>query len=1106
MKQTNSKKKLLKVFLLTLLTGCFFLLWGENIYAQQTITINGTVTDQTGMPVAGATVVVAGTTNGTITDANGKYSLTNVPSEGSLEIRFIGFEKQVVKVGNQSTINVTLQDEATLLNELVVVGYGTIKKSDVTGAVTRISDEQLKKRPVSNVLEAMQGKAAGIDITSNIKPGEIPQITIRGNRSITASNAPLYVINGIPLVAGNMADINTDDIASVEVLKDASATAIYGSRGANGVILVTTKRGDKGKFSINYDSTFSFDSYKSLTDWMNGGEYVDRWRLGLMNGGLYGTETFTNLNTPVKLGWPDPTIDINKFGLAGDPVARKSVLMGYEWVDQIGGTVKMRPTTAEEVAMGWPAQVPVYNSDNVRSFNWGEEALRQGLTQNHQLSLSAGTDNSNIYMSFGLLDEKGVQKDQDYKRYNININGEIAPRNWIKVGASINTAFAIQNFGIFGPNTTNTGSKDLYSRANDQFPYALPKDENGVWVKNPGGNLNLWNPLIDIDQSLNERRSTSVLANMFGEIKFTDWLKYRLNFGTQFRQNRTGAWTGPNATSHLTNRPSTAAYEFNEIFAWVSENLLFLNKKIGEAHDLGLTLLQSAQHFREEGSNISATGMIYDISHWYDIGANTVGRPSTYGSMFRENKLESYMGRINYSLLNRYLVTATGRWDGSSVLAPGNKWDFFPSFSLAWKLQEESFMDNFYFVNEFKLRAGYGVTGNSAVSPYSTSGPLSRNPYVFGAVPSVGYLPQQVKNPNLGWEKTAQINLGLDFGFLSNRITGSLELYKSKTTDLLLNKSLPAVTGFVSMVDNIGKTSNKGIELTLNTVNVKTKDFQWTSTINWSANREEIVELLNKDANGKPLDMLADRRFIGHPIQVYYHHKTDGIWQNTPEDLAEMAKFNANGHRFHPGTIKNVDQKTIDTDGDGIKDAGDYRITGDDMVILGTNRPKWTGGITNNFTYKNLELSFFIFARIGQKYFGGYPNSYGGIWPNGRVENDVWSWDNPNGRWPMPNLGTVENNVPSTQYNDGSYVAVRNISLTYDLPKNILKSVQINKLSVFTQVINPFLFGGDVVKLGLNPEDTTNWDIASTTGNPLGGMNNNTILSQSFVVGIRAGF
>jgi hypothetical protein len=498
--------------------------------------------------------------------------------------------------------------------------------------------------------------------------------------------------------------------------------------------------------------------------------------------------------------------------------------------------------------------------------------------------------------------------------------------------------------------------------------------------------------------------------------------------------------------------------------------------------------------------------MIYEISKWYDIAANLNGKPDGYGTSFTENALMSYMARLNYNLMDKYLLTASGRWDGASVLAKGHKWDFFPSFAIAWKMQQEEFLKSLGWVNEFKLRFGYGVTGNSSVSPYSTTGPLSKNPYIFGSVAAIGYLPQVVANPEMAWEKTGQWNMGLDFGFLNNRFTGTVELYRSNTSDLLLDKSLPAVSGYVLKTQNIGKTKNEGIEITLSADIIRKKDFRWSTEINFYSNREEIVELLNKDASGKPLDMLANRWFIGYPTQVYYNYKNDGIWQNTPEDLAEMAKFNANGHKFYPGTIKVVDQKTIDSDGDGIKDKGDYKITGDDYVILGTNRPKWTGGLTNTISYKNLQLTFFVYGRIGQMYFGGYPNSYGGVYPNGRVENDVWSWDNPKGRWPMPNLGNVENLSPAMNYNDGSFVTVRNISLAYTLPPQILNKILIKRLTVTGQVLNPFIFGGDVVKWGLNPEDNTNWDIASSNLGPLGGMNNNTILVQSFVIGIKVGF
>ncbi|HEY4788074.1 MAG TPA: TonB-dependent receptor [Bacteroidales bacterium] len=1067
--------------------------------------VTGVVTDSKGQPLPGVSVLIKGTGTGTITDVDGKFSVEVPDASAVLVFSFMGYMSEEMTVGNQTIISISLIEDIKTLEEVVVVGYGTVKKSDVTGALTSVNEKTIRERPVQNVIQALQGKASGVDITSNLKPGELPQITIRGNRSMYATNTPLYVVDGIPLVTAinstsdvnantapnsvGIASVNPNDIASVEILKDASATAIYGSRGANGVILITTKKGAKGKVTITYDGTVSLDSYHSLTKWMNGGDYVDRWRLALMNGGLYGNETFTNLNTPVKLGYPDPNLDITKFGLSADPTARQSVLMGYEWVDKIGGTVKTRPTTAEEQANGWPAMVPVYNSKNVRSFDWRNAATRQGITQNHQISLSSGNEVSKLYLSFGYFDQIGVQKDQDYNRYSSTINGDITPTKWLNLGISTNASLSLQNFGIQAPNTANTGSKDLYSRANDQFPYALPKDTLGNWIRNPGGNLSLWNPLIDIDQSKNERRTAAIYSNMFGEIKFTPWLRYHINFGTQYRQYRVGSWTGPNATSHLSNKPSTASYSNTQSIAWVAENLLYFDKTFAKDHTVGLTLLQSTQKYREEGVNIGASSEIYDIDQWYDIASNVNGKPDTYGTSFTQNTLMSYMARVNYSFMSKYLLTASGRWDGASVLAPGHQWDFFPSFALAWKLQEESFLKSVNWLNECKLRLGYGIVGNSSVLPYSTSGPLSKNPYVFGSVPAIGYLPQQVPNPSLAWEKTAQWNIGLDFGVLKNRITGSVEVYQESTSDLIMNKVLPAVSGFVAKIQNVGKTQNRGIEVTLSSINVQTKNFRWSTDINWASNKEKIVELLN----GKQ-DMVAQRYFIGQPIQVYYNYRNAGIWQNTAADLAEMAKFNANGHKFYPGTVKVVDQN------------GDYKITGDDMVVLGTRNPKWTGGITNTLSYQNLELSFFVYARIGQMYFGGYPNSYGGVWPNGRVENNVWSWDNPGGKWPMPNLGNVENISQAMNYCDGSYVIVRNISLSYNLPSKILGKFQISRLQVFTQVLNPFIFGKEAVKYGINPEDITDWDRVSTNQGPLGGMNNNTILQQSIVFGLRAGF
>ncbi|MDB5190884.1 MAG: TonB-dependent receptor plug [Segetibacter sp.] len=1071
------------------------LLFLPSILFAQAKTITGKIQDSdTKQPLQGVSVSVKGTGTATASNTTGSFSIV-VPSNGAvLEFSYVGYATQEIKVGTQTSLSVSMGVSGKQLNEVVVVGYGTQKKSDVTGALTSISAKTIEERPVTNALQALQGKAAGLNVATNLRPGELPAVRIRGNRSLNASNDPLYVVDGIPIVSAlgvtsfSMNDLNPNDIASIEILKDASATAIYGSRGSNGVILISTKKGSRGRVSVNYNTTVSLDSYKELTEWMNGGEYIDTWREALINGRQYNTNIAGNadLNKAPITWYPDPFLDRNQMGLSADQEALKSVWMGYEW-EVYGVTPKMRATTAAEQAMGWPAQVPVYNAGKIRSYNWRDAVMRQGITQNHQLSLSTGSETSRLYLSLGYNNQLGVQRDQDFNRYNININGEITATKWLTLGSSIIASLATQNYGVTPPNTSNTGPKDLYSRAVEQLPYAQPRNANGDFIRNPGGNLNLWNPLIDIDQALNERRAASLMTNVFTEVKFTNWLKYRLNFGAQLRGLRNGAWTGPTATNHLTNRPSTAGYSRDENFSWVAENLLYIDKSFGKDHTLGVTLLQSAQKSRRENTAISVLGTINPLSLWYDLGANTTGRPSSYSTGFTENNLTSYMGRVNYSLMDKYLLTASGRFDGSSVLAAGHKWDFFPSFAIAWKMQEANFLRNIAFINELKPRFGYGVTGNSSVPPYTTSGPLSLNPYIFGTLPGIGYLPQLVQNPDLSWEKTAQWNLGVDFSVFKRRISGSVELYESTTTDLLYLKSLNPVSGYVQKYENIGKTRNAGFELTLSTINIDRKNFRWTTDLNFSTNTEEILELLN----GKE-DILAQRLFIGQPSQVFYHYDNAGIWQSSKEDMAEIAKFNANGHRFYPGMIKVVDQN------------GDYRINASDYIIRGSNRAKWIGGLTTSFKYKSLSLSSFIYARVGQTYFGGYPGLFG------RVEKDRWSWDNPGGRWPLLITNAqVDNFTPAMQFNNGSFVTVRNISLTYDMPQNLLQKVRVKNLQLNVQVLNPFIFGGDLVEMGINPDDETNWDVQSqansNTTSPLGGANNNTILPQSIVFGLRLG-
>lgn len=1055
--------------------------------------VTGTITDAaTGEPIVGANIIVEGTTIGVVSDIDGRFSIDVPSNESALIISFLGYLSEKVIPAGQTNITVKLSPDITNLEEVVVIGYGTAKKSDVTGALTRVSEKTIKEKPVQNAIQAMQGKAAGVDIGTNIRPGEVASVTIRGTRSISASNSPLYVVDGIILM-GSINDINPNDISGMEILKDASATAIYGSRGANGVVLITTKKGSKGQLSVNYDATTSLETIHSLTDWASAGEAIDRMRLAEINGGTYKLGS-------ASLLYPDPQADINKFGNS-DPITISAIRKAYQWNDPEAFTSPiMRNATAEEIAKGWPAQVPVYNSGNIPTTDWADLLTQTGITQNHQLSVSAGNETSRLYTSFGYFNNNGTQKNQDYRRFTVKINGDINPTKWLMVGTSLNASFTNQRYGTINRSGSATGPQDAYGIALSQYRMAQPYDENGEMILYPGNNKSAptWNPLIDLDNSEDDRRAMNFQANLYSEVKFTSWLKYRMNFGSGFRYGRNGAWQGSQSTLRRTANPQTSAasYGTSENFQYMLENLLYFDKTIGN-HSFGATLLQSVQSNRSESSSINSSKIIYDISKWYNLAANLNGMPDSYGTGFSENSLMSYMVRLNYSLLNRYLFTATGRYDGASVLAPGNKWDFFPSFAIAWKMQEESFMKSISWINEMKLRVGYGVVGNSAVGAYSTSGPLSQYKYAFGDIPAIGYNPYNMPNPELQWEKTAQSNIGVDFAVLSGRINGTVEVYESNTTNILMDRSIPSIAGYPFITGNIGKMRNRGIEITLNTINIKGNDFQWNTDFNWSKNNEEIIELVN----GKE-DMKGNNWFIGQPLQVFRTYEVDGLWQNTEADLAEIAQWKANGYNFEPGQYKPVEQGTPN-----------YKLEDDDKVIRGTVRPKWVAGMTNNFNYKNFDLSFFVYARIGQKYFSSLiPGGSGGGSYVGYVRSvdpsDFWSPENPGGKYPQPTTNPKASNADVNRamfINDGSFVAVRNISLSYTIPARFLSKYKVKRVQVYTQVLNPFLFGGEVVKAGINPDDTNGWTSVNSVGDPTGGTNNNTMIIRSYVFGIRVG-
>jgi len=1076
----------------------------------QNKTITGSVVDAKGEPIIGASVLVKGTSNGTITDLDGNFSLRNVSNNATLQVSYIGYIAHSVPVAGKTSVKVILEENSQVLEEVVVVGYGTAKKSDVTGAMSRLTSKTIQERPVQNALQAMQGKVSGVDITSNNRPGELGDIRIRGNRSINSGNDPLYVVDGIPLTAGSMADINPNDIESMEILKDASSTAIYGSRGANGVVLISTKKGTKGRATIGYDGSFSFSNLCSLTDYMNSGQLLDYRRTAAVTGGTYNGAYGTA---------PDPNRD-RALWLGTQSYMDSAVASAYQL--NANGTPVLRAATTAEQAAGYASMVPVYDASKLPTTDWGKLATHTAFSQNHQLSLSAGNENSKLYFSLGYLDQAVPMIDQNYKRYTVNINGEITPKKWITVGMGINANHSIKNYGIVS-NAANTVAKDSYGLAMNLMPWTPAYNSDGsVLVTNDGDAYH--NILRDMNSSVNEYRYYAVNFSSFAEVTLLPWLKWRTNLGAQYRNSRLGSSYGANFSNPYgfdSTAPGVAYDAQSQNLSWTLENLVYINKTFNNIHKLNVTLLQSAESSRSENLAIRAYNVVYPTSLWYDLAdANSAkyAPSSGYSTWARA----SYMGRINYGLMDKYLLTLTGRYDGASVLAEGHKWDFFPSAALAWRMEQEKFIKNITWIDQLKLRAGYGVTGSSSVSPYQTSGSCTsiyaNIPFGVGnvATNTTGAKTDVMPNYNLCWEKTGSTNIGVDFSFLKGRISGSLEYYIANTYDLLMNKTLPVITGYAQVQSNVGKTQNKGFEVTLSTVNVKTKDFTWQTDWTYSTNKEKIVQLASNqtyDSNGP--------WYVGQPINIYYDYKYDRIWQNTNADRRMMAIYKANGNNltFLPGQYKICDQNLVEvasgTTGSVTKSVsylGDDGTTKNETVTYMDNgfgkfdntdkvvyrkSPNWVGGLNNSFTYKNWNFSFFTYCRFGNTYYG-LTQTIGR-----RVENDTWSPTNTGAKFAQPSTATRTTTFDYVRnFTKGNMVLVRNIALTYTVPQNLLKKVWANSAQVYAQVLNPFIFGSELVKSGINPDDITGW----TDNSHIGGQTNNTCITRSLVFGIRLGF
>ncbi|WP_276370725.1 TonB-dependent receptor [Chryseolinea sp. H1M3-3] len=953
----------------------------------QASTITGKVVDEAGEGMPGVNVIVKGTSNGTTTDAEGVYrlSLSGNDGAGTLVFSFIGYTVQEQPINNRSTINVTMAADVQELTEVVVVGYGTQEKRDVTSSISTVSGEAISKIPTGNAMDAIKGQIAGVDVLQNGgRPGQAPTVTVRGRRSLTASNEPLWVIDGIPMTAGQatISDFNTADIESVEVLKDAASQAVYGSRGSNGVILVTTKRGQPGVTNVNFTTTYGITQPWRTIPMMNGAQFADLKReANRVNGsGQSGRTAWGDVGSVI----PDDAVVFN------DPVELNSVQNGL-------------------------------------STDWQDLIYQNGSQLNNQLSISGGSEKTRVFLAFNNFQEDGLIEGTDYKRYTgrINVDQEISKR--FKVGVS----------SIYSNVTNNWGSGSVISEAVNQTPLGLPYDSEGKLIFLPISDGIRSNPLNELvpGKRVDERKTTRVFSSVYLDVNIMKGLTYKFLLGQDQYYFQRGIFEGQFTNTRKNGTPFASLEKFEQS-GYTLENLLTYNKSAGE-HNIGVTLLQSAAEQKFQTSSVGAQNLPYESALWNRLDLGTV---TSYGTNAAEYQLLSYMARVNYSFKGKYLFQASMRWDGSSRLAEGNKWNGFPGVSAGWRIKDEGFMSGVNFVSELKLRASYGKVGNTAVAPYQTQGTLTNTFYDWNDTDAKGFRLDLIANPNLSWEYSESLDAGIDFGFFNGRLTGFVDVYHTTTgTSLLLNRQLPPTSGYAFILQNIGGTETDGLEVTLySTIVDRPNSLKWTADFNFGTLKEKIVDLALRGANGELVDDRGNGWFIGQPVRVFYDYNKLGIWQVEEKDQAAA-------YGQFPGEIK-----VEDVNGDGRIDLTN------DRKILGNDVPKAYGGLNNKFEYKGIDFSFFFYYRLGFMINSEFNNGQATM--QARYNNlmvDYWTIDNPTNAYPRPNKNQESITYGSSlNYVDGGFVKLRNVTLGYTLPSNISEKLKMTKLRVFVTAQN----------------------------------------------------
>lgn len=962
------------------------------LLAQQRV--SGKVTDQTtGNPLAGVSVQNRSSMATVVTDSSGSFSIA-VTDSATLEFSYVGYTNKEQRVAAGALISVALAVAGdNKLEDVVVIGYGTVKRRDLTGAVASVKAADIVRTPTFSPVEAIQGRVPGADITrSSGKPGGTSNIQIRGTRSVSGAGGPLYVIDGVQF--GNIDDLNPNDIESIDVLRDASSTAIYGSAGANGVVIVTTKKGRDGKPRVNYTGYYGINGLTRFPKGRVGDDYLTLRREAFRTEGR----------------WNSPADD--NIAFSGQEM---NAINANQWVD------------------------------------WIDEMMSNGIQQSHTLSVNGGNARIKTFLSGGYFNETGRLVNDVMRRYTLRFNTEYKVSDWIKTG--IQSQLTVYD---------NDTRPDQLSKATGLSPLGVPYDENGnINLRPIPFDANRFSPLAD-DRGksvyTDNTKATNLLINPYIEISPFKWLSFRSNFGFNNMSSRQGMYRDSTSFYHLDRGEKFSDVTITNMqqrrLTW--DNILTITKQLGD-HSFTLTgITTMVRRVTEEYENTAQGGTLSSWQEFYNIGA---ADPATLRATTRYARIDSraYAARLNYGYKGRYLLTVTHRVDGDSRMGDDNKWSGFPSVAAAWNITSEPFWKNAVpAINSLKLRAGWGISGNSGTGdePYPTQAVVIRgNNMVFGstAAPFFMFSPL-LANTALGWERTATTNLGLDMGFLNNRISATVDLYRSKTYDMLIRRRLPVFTGVGTANDpaqifqNIGETVNKGIELTVNSQNIVKKDFQWNTTLTFSSNSEKIVSLVGDRDVIPSTDAERTSLLIGRPINSFYSYKKLGIWQTNE---AEQAASFTGPNQFKPG-----DLKLADVDGNG-------RINDSDRTYLGSTVPKFIMGLQNTFTYKNFDLSVYVIVRWGQtidaEFMGRYnPDGQG----NGPAFMDYWTPENPTNDFPRPVNGAITQyfGYQALPFIDGSFIKIRNISLGYNMPKAITEKMKLSKLRIYATASNLFTF------------------------------------------------